>query len=128
MRRTDKGLKSSRGAPRANQDLVFGNRRLFTWASDASRVLFTGELPLPPGVAQPRQVVSDGCPDLINGSSSTGRASVSDNNPTTPWEIRTVEFPGPQRAKASSKLAVIASHGARRGSMSSRGPTPGRGT
>ncbi len=90
-----------------------GNRRLFTWASDASRVLFTGVPAPPPGVAQPRHVVSDDRRDFTVDSSSVIPAGVSDNNPTTKRRVT-------HRAKASSWLVAISSQAGPSGSISSR--------
>src|SRR5580658_4661826 len=56
MRRTDRGLSSSRGAPSANHERVFGNIRLCTDASAESRWLVTAaEAPVFED-AQPRHV------------------------------------------------------------------------
>src|SRR5271155_4934641 len=56
MRSTESGLSSSSGAPRANQERVFGNIRLRTATSEESRSLVT-EVGLPPARdAQPRHV------------------------------------------------------------------------
>jgi len=63
MRSTERGLSSSRGAPRANQDRVLGNIRLRTDTSADNRALVTElAVPIARG-ADPRHI--DPCPRLV---------------------------------------------------------------
>lgn len=64
-RSTESGLRSSRGASRANHERVFGNRRFFGRADEDRRALVTGWAGASARSTQPRQVASLAEPDPI---------------------------------------------------------------
>lgn len=93
---TDKGLSNSTGAPRANHERVFGNRRLLGFAQAPSLALVTARRSVLLPLAQPLQFVSGWEPSSILCRSahlitdSTGLVT-----PPLPTGITRLTFGGP---------------------------------